>query len=431
MARGYGPDTSLLTISQKMYETRDPFIDLGEIMKPAIDEFAKRVKDNETALKKALLELPYVDISKVDPQLQAKLRNELIRQKKIFANTARIMQNINTKDPKFFSYSQQAQDARNASVLINEDLDALKLLRESNAGNLTNPAFAISDWNSDISRDAIAKIIDGGNNYLKDNVVFDGGGGWFIDPNRSDDDPKKRVRLSKIAGNKLNKKEATAMYVEIEKGVITRANKGAPRAEALSSINRDIHIVFESWGNEQIGKAAFDDISFGNTTFIDVWLEKNVDNWTTNAQGVKDEKDRVRNSDLDVKGLDGVTFKDAYKKWLSEQFMSKHDIYSKQTVGLKHEGGVDLLPTTQTYIGFEFKPSSKEERMQRIMVRNILDGKKSVKIDALRWTMIKGGDGVWRQKDGDTTYETDAEFINAHGGSQRSYKNLGKVWTPN
>ena len=69
MARGYGPDTTLLDISAKMYESQSDFIDYSEVLVPLIDEYTKQVKANEAAVKKAILELPQIDFSKVDVQL--------------------------------------------------------------------------------------------------------------------------------------------------------------------------------------------------------------------------------------------------------------------------------------------------------------------------------------------------------------------------
>ena len=172
MARGYGPDTTLLNISQKMYETRDPFIDLGALVKPAIDKFTKEMEANEAAVKKALLELPQIDFTKVDVQLQDGLKNAAIEMKNRYGHAASMVASLSYRHPDFNTYTQEMNSMQNGLVLINEDLEALQLLRQNGQeGILAN--LDISDWSSPVSRDALTKLLAGTDDYLKNNIEFD------------------------------------------------------------------------------------------------------------------------------------------------------------------------------------------------------------------------------------------------------------------
>ena len=338
MATGYGPDTTLLDISAKMYASQSEFVDYSKVVKPLVDDFTKQMKANEAAIKKALLELPQMDFSKVDIQLQDKLKTAAIAMKRLYADAAHKAQNTSYRDPNFDTYTQQMNSAQNGLTLINEDLEALQLIRKNGQeGILSN--LDISDWNAPVSREALTNLLSGKDNYLKDNIEFDERGAWFIDPNRTDDDPKKRVRLSEITHNKFDTGETDNLFEEIENNLITNAAAGGTWSQLEKRVGKAVKKIFKALGNEGVGMAAFDSEYFadGIETFVDIWLNKNVN--INDANAVKEEKDRLRNSDLEtVTGRDGVTFQKAYENYILEKLKVTHTDYYQRK---KNESGFD------------------------------------------------------------------------------------------
>jgi len=118
--------------------------------------------------------------------------------------------------------------------------------------------------------------------------------------------------------------------------------------------------MFKGLGNEGTGMAAFDSDFFADDieTFVDVWLNKNVDINDPNA--VAAEKERLRTSDLEtIKGRDGMTFQKAYENYIVGKFQTIHsDFYQRKRI--EGDGG-------------SFKPDS--------VVYNVLAGK-GVKLGA-------------------------------------------------
>ena len=321
MAKGYGPDTTLLNISAKMYESQSDFIDYSEVLVPLIDEYTKQVKANEAAVKKAILELPQIDFSKVDVQLQDKLKSAAIAMKRMYANAANKVQSVSYKDPNFDVYTQQMNAAQNGLTLINEDLEAFLLLRENGKEGILNN-LDISEWNSPVSRDALTNLLSGNDDYLKNNIEFDEKGAWFIDPTRKDDDPKKRIRLSEMAHNKFVTGEGDASFGELQSNLITNAQGGGSWGLLGPLVGQGVRQTLRALGNEGIGMAAFDSDFFGGEKFIDKWMRNNG---ITNPKAIYDEKERLRNGDLGtVKGNDGKTFRKAFEEYIMQYYKSVH-----------------------------------------------------------------------------------------------------------
>ena len=332
MAKGYGPDTTLLDISAKMYASESEFVDYSKVIIPLIDEYTKRVKENEAALKKAILELPHIDFSLVDVQLQDKLKTASISMKKSFAEAARKYNNTSTSDPNLHVYTQEMQAAQNGLVLIKEDLEAFLLLRENGREGILNN-LDISDWNDIVSRDALTNLLSGkgedGSDYLKDNIEFDEKGAWFVDPTRGNDDPKKRIRLSEMAHNKFVTGEGDAKFTAIQNTVMETAQQGAEWSALELIVGQGVNQALRELGNEGSGMSAFDSEFFGGVKFIDKWMR---DNGITDPNAIAVEKERLRTGDLGtVTGKGGITFRKAFEDYVMQHYKTIHGKFYQST----------------------------------------------------------------------------------------------------